>query len=299
MSGILSGFGHFVSGLSDMFGKISEITASPPSTPLSAPDPSARQGVWSAPSAPAATPVTPEPEPEPDFATGWLEDGTYLSGRGYDDAYNIKLNFVGAWTPSLSQAIVDAAEFYSRIIAGDLPGRHGIDDLEITARLSFIDGRGGVMGTGGFREVSSESGLPIRGEVNFDTADVQRLVDYNVFDDMAVHEMMHVLGFGTLWDRQGLVEDHDGDLRFVGSQATAAYRLFTPELAGQDELALVGVPVETEGGRGTRGMHWHEEVFGNETMTGWMDNHNHLSEMTVASLGDLGYILAPDAFDFI
>lgn len=301
MSGILSGFGQLVSGLSDMFDKLSEITSSAPSTPLPAPDPAGRAEVWTSTITVSSAPVvqTPAPTAKPAFATGWLDSDTYLSGKGYADAYNIKVNFVGDWTPSLSKAIVDAAEFYSRIIAGDLPGWQGIDDLEITARLGQIDGRGGVMGTGGFRQVSPESGLPVRGEMNFDSADVQRMVDYNVMDDLAVHEMMHVLGFGTLWDSKGLVKDYDGDLRFVGAQATSAYRLYTPDLAAQDALAHAGVPVETNGGQGTRGVHWHEQVFGQETMTGWLNNENHMSKMTVASLGDLGYILAPDAFDFI
>jgi hypothetical protein len=51
-----------------------------------------------------------------------------------------------------------------------------------------------------------------------------------------------------------------------------------------------GVPVEQDGGPGTRDSHWDEEIFGNEIMTGYINNSdNYLSQMTVASLDDLGY----------
>jgi hypothetical protein len=50
-----------------------------------------------------------------------------------------------------------------------------------------------------------------------------------------------------------------------------------------------GIEIEMDGGSGTVGVHWDESLFDGELMTGYVDSHNHLSEMTLASLKDLGY----------
>ena len=49
------------------------------------------------------------------------------------------------------------------------------------------------------------------------------------------------------------------------------------------------MPVEQGGGPGTRDSHWDEETFDKEIMTGFIDGQNFLSEMTVASLENIGY----------
>ena len=64
------------------------------------------------------------------------------------------------------------------------------------------------------------------------------------------------------------------------------------KMPGYDGLA--GVQVEQDGGAGTRDSHWDEETFGNEIMTGYINiSGNYLSDMSIASLGDLGYEMAP------
>jgi hypothetical protein len=50
------------------------------------------------------------------------------------------------------------------------------------------------------------------------------------------------------------------------------------------------VPVMNVGGAGTVNSHWRDGVLDPELMTGFLDSgFNPLSEMTVASLEDLGY----------
>ena len=51
------------------------------------------------------------------------------------------------------------------------------------------------------------------------------------------------------------------------------------------------MPVEADGGSGTRLSHWDETVFDTELMTGWYNSGetNPLSRITVASMADLGY----------
>jgi hypothetical protein len=56
------------------------------------------------------------------------------------------------------------------------------------------------------------------------------------------------------------------------------------------------VPVEATGGEGTAGVHWREDVLGEELMTGWLSGPAQpLSLTTVRSLEDLGYEVDPAA----
>ena len=60
------------------------------------------------------------------------------------------------------------------------------------------------------------------------------------------------------------------------------------KMPGYDGVA--GVAVEQDGGAGTRDSHWDDQTFGNEIMTGYINiNDNYMSDMTIASLEDLGY----------
>ena len=70
--------------------------------------------------------------------------------------------------------------------------------------------------------------------------------------NVIVHEIGHVLGFGTLWQAKGLLTGvGTSNPIFTGAQARAAYNaLFGTNAAG--------VPVENSGGSGTRDAHWRE-----------------------------------------
>ena len=102
------------------------------------------------------------------------------------------------------------------------------------------------------------------------------------------HEIMHVLGFGSLWNdgSHSLVSDS----KYTGEQALAAYR------AAVDPNATF-ISVEDGGGSGTAGSHWDEQALDDELMTGYINNDgsaatisdNYLSEFSVMSLADLGY----------
>ena len=113
----------------------------------------------------------------------------------------------------------------------------------------------------------------------------------------ALHEIGHVLGFGTLWDDFGYLQDPAGaaasrspDTHFGGALATAAFNL-----AGGTSYPGAKVPVENDSARypAAQDLHWRESVFGNELMTGGVrgirGTFEPLSSVTVASLADLGY----------
>lgn len=211
-----------------------------------------------------------------------------------DTAFEIIVTFPdNSLTPAQQQVFRTAARRWSQIIVGDLPdvtlGGRVIDDIEITATAPFIDGRGGILGSAGPREIrSGAEGLPITGAMQFDSADVASMVSDGTFTGVILHEMGHVIGIGTLWQRSNLVVGVGGaDPQYVGERGIAEYQA----LLGTSTRPS-GVPVENSGGGGTRDAHWRESVFVSELMTGYAERPGvamPISRLTVGSLEDLGY----------
>ncbi|WP_157598797.1 leishmanolysin-related zinc metalloendopeptidase [Tateyamaria omphalii] len=167
--------------------------------------------------------------------------------------------------------------------------------VRIDVSVRPLDGTDGVLGQAGPTVLRPDTELPVAGIMEFDQADVQNLEAGGRFEDVVLHEMAHVLGFGTLWDRKGLITGAGTmDPRFVG---TASRR----EFAALDPDGEQAVPVANTGGPGTREGHWRELVFGNELMTGFLSGEvRPLSRLTLASFEDLGYPVdyaAADPFD--
>jgi hypothetical protein len=203
-------------------------------------------------------------------------------------AYNITIEFKGTWTQDLHDVFVHAADRLANLITGDVPdvnvimkgGIKLVDDILFTAELKPIDGVGGILGQSGPTSVRTGSYFPATATMQFDSADAANFNSQGLFDEIVTHEMLHGVGFGTIWGYLGLVSGSD----FIGANALAQYNLL---LGGG---SATGVPLETGGGSGTAGSHWSEAVFDHELMTGYIDAApDPLSAMTVASLKDLGY----------
>jgi hypothetical protein len=123
--------------------------------------------------------------------------------------------------------------------------------------------------------------------MSFDTADLAEMQANGTLLDVITHEMGHVIGIGTIWmNKKLLVGANTTNPRFTGTGAKKEYGL----LKGTGPVA---VPVENTGGAGTRDSHWRESVFKNELMSGFIAAPNNpISKLTVASLKDLGYVVA-------
>jgi hypothetical protein len=221
----------------------------------------------------------------------------YTSGGDAATSYNIEVIFVGDWTLALQQAVIDAADYLSNIILSDIVDYVGsggflIDDLRINATLEPIDGTGGILGEAGptwFR--LDGSFLPVEAEMTFDSADAEAKLSSGLWDEVVLHEIIHALGFGIIWDALGLTTGSvaEDDYRFIGENAIAAYNFEFTDIADNDPDSLLGVPIETDGGLGTAGGHWDEAILDNELMTGYIDGSNYLSDTTIAALEDMGY----------
>ena len=157
--------------------------------------------------------------------------------------------------------------------------------MRIDAAGRQIDGPGRVLGQAGPIDLRPGSFIPATGIMSFDSADLDQMEQDGSLVSVIVHEMGHVLGFGTIFHRVGLIAGAGGpDPRFTGAHATREYG----DLLGSFERPL-SVPLANAGGPGTRDGHWRE-VFANELMTGVLDaGTNPISRLTIGAFEDLGY----------
>ncbi len=125
--------------------------------------------------------------------------------------------------------------------------------------------------------------------MQFDVADLGALEAGGALEATVLHEMMHVLGFGTIWPDAGLLAGVGTGLPyFTGAQARSAFVTYN----GGGSYPSSPVPVEgSTGSAGTDNSHWRESDFDDELMTGFLDRNvpEAVSATTVASMQDLGY----------
>jgi hypothetical protein len=237
------------------------------------------------------------------------------SPAGAASPFTIEVRFVGGLTEPQKAAFAAAANRWTKVIVGDLPSVNvegeEIDDVVIVAQGEEIDGAGQILGQAGPtalrpRSAGKSALLPAKGIMTFDSADLAEMEADGSLGDVITHEMGHVLGIGTIWELKRLLKGaRTNNPRFVGRKAREEFvtlqsvrqsgrRLSRRRRLQRRRRARAGnakaVPVENQGGPGTRNGHWREAVFANELMTGFVDvAPNPLSRLTVASLQDMGY----------
>jgi hypothetical protein len=228
--------------------------------------------------------------------------------------FAIELQFLSAVTPAQMAAFAAARQRWESLIVGDLANvsvnapadscgtgspaiRRTVDDLLILVTLTPLDGTGNVLGASAPCYIRLQGRLPVVGLMRLDADDLDQLQTAGLLQTVILHEMAHVLGFGTIWTDLNLLADASPppgtDPHFTGAQATTAFNA----VGGASYVASLKVPVENTGGPGTVDSHWRESVFGNELMTGSVNEVNPLSRVTVASMADLGYTVNLAAAD--
>ncbi|HEY2825614.1 MAG TPA: hypothetical protein VGI83_08725, partial [Gemmatimonadales bacterium] len=101
-----------------------------------------------------------------------------------------------------------------------------VKGIVIFAQVSAIDGVGSILGSAGPCVVRNVTNLPIVGSMQFDSADMNAMLADGTLNGVVLHEMMHTLGFGTIWgpDMQDEVAAPDGlDPRYLGAGAQSEY----------------------------------------------------------------------------
>ena len=172
-----------------------------------------------------------------------------------------------------------------------------LSSMFINADVEPIDGSGGILGSAGPTELVNDGSvwLTTHGNMRFDVADMADLAADGTLEDVILHEMVHVIGMGTLWNANNLYINNSG--QYTGANGLAQYQI-------EFDSAATSVPVELDGGAGTANGHWDEGSqtvidtnninFGRPLsaalLTGTLDtNDPYISNTTGGALQDLGY----------
>eukprot|EP00037_Helgoeca_nana_P025457 m.278666 g.278666 ORF g.278666 m.278666 type:complete len:472 (-) comp26954_c0_seq3:74-1489(-) len=207
-------------------------------------------------------------------------------------------------------------------LSPSIPGfAPGTFTLTIEVTMSTIDGPGLILGSAGPKSVvrfgATPSGvgphtfLPDAGVMLFDVEDTPRLVADQELGDVILHEMGHVIGFGTLWTLDEQTDPfYSTATRLVNSDQTfytgaLGAAMYCREVTGTDAAdcgAVERIPLEDTGGPGTAGGHWDETFAGavptigtnqisftNVLMTGFLNGPTLMTAFTCMALQDLGY----------
>src|SRR4029079_9367229 len=85
----------------------------------------------------------------------------------------------------------------------------GIDDLLIFASVGAIDGPGNVLAFSFpcFIRQPAPNIQTLIGIMKFDSEDLENMIARGNLTDVIQHEMLHVVGVGTLWEDLSLIAD--------------------------------------------------------------------------------------------
>ena len=216
--------------------------------------------------------------------------------------------------PRFRNTFLQAEAFWESRLLGYSPllpaqVRSQLTRLQINAQTAAIDGVGGILGSAGPTNVVRWGGpgpkqfqsrpiaIATSSQMQFDIADIVSLQQTGSLLDVVKHEMGHALGFGSLWNGNGLLTTILGGPQYTGTYGLGKYRT-----ESGNRFARF-VPVEQQGGGGTAGSHWEDnDPFFNkrgtlrqsELMIGSIDPGNetkYTTETTWASLADLWFIV--------
>lgn len=235
-------------------------------------------------------------------------------------AFDIQVTNLSGLTPSQIAAFAAAEATWESLIPFYKPGIN-IPALVIDASGVPIDGPGGILGQAG-PTAGTVQGTPdlfllaTAGIMEFDTADLAALEASGALGEVILHEMAHVMGFGTLWSASAATSGTVTNAQEVYVNGTGQYTGTYGLNAWRNEFMGPGagpgaafVPIELGGGPGTANGHWNEVNGGagltgitdslgrdmrNELMTGWLNSPTFISDTTVQSFWDIGYSTVPE-----
>ncbi len=225
--------------------------------------------------------------------------------------------FTASELQTLQRAIVDAETMWEGTVIGYQP------EIQIDALEVEVVGTTGIFADASATSTDLQGGFRLsrKGRIRIGPDTVSELADWqgsgvNTVDELMAHEIGHLLGIGTHWEANGVYEPGSG--KYTGEHGLAAYRL---EFDSEANF----VPVELNGRLGTKEKHWDQimrsdAVEGNpddpfslspllgitdshgrdlalELMTGAIDpdyGEPFLSNTTIQSLRDLGYVVVPE-----
>lgn len=217
-----------------------------------------------------------------------------LRGNAEAGMFSITINPSANIDPTTESLFMSAVNFWESSLLGT---QEDIDiNLVIDASTPTIDGNGNVLGSASNSNASylTNNGLFLYatlGSMRFDIDDITGMNQTTLYN-IILHEMAHVIGFGTLWnsDRfsvsgfQDVYENGSGE--YTGEYALALYQEIY-------DSSATYVPIELDGGSGTANSHWDEGFINDpsELLTGYLDPNPYVSDISLASFADIGYVV--------
>ena len=231
-----------------------------------------------------------------------------------EDPFNIELVFLDDFSDDNKALFQQAARRWETIITEGLPdvdfstdpqniGLTLVSDTVDDLRIFVLKDALNVAGLGGpyYTRPGNPVGLPAVGGIIISDTFIDRYRNHEplyqverILRDLMLHEITHVLGFGTLGAQTGLVRDLFGDTYFSGARAIEAFNA-----AGGENYRGNKVPVEFgEHSCNIGGSHWRAEVFRGlerrydaEIMEPTIERTHVISAITIQALADLGYVV--------
>ncbi|MCA9188865.1 MAG: leishmanolysin-related zinc metalloendopeptidase [Pirellulaceae bacterium] len=199
------------------------------------------------------------------------------------------------FTAAQEQLFDQAAAVWKDVITGYQDGIT-LSGIVVDANIQALDGKNGTLAQAGPSGSRRQAGYRVttRGEITIDSADLNSLPTSELVSVIA-HELGHIIGIGTQWTGNSVYVNGSG--RYTGQYGVAAYR-------EEFNASATFVPVELNGGSGTANSHWDEltsvrnadgQRLADELMTGYLSGSNFLSNTTIQSLRDIGFVIANPA----
>ncbi|MFB9995233.1 excalibur calcium-binding domain-containing protein [Deinococcus oregonensis] len=221
--------------------------------------------------------------------------------------FSVELRYLGKTLNAAQQATVrEAAARVSALIASpfvpvtlDLPANScdsNLPRIREKVQQFFVFVRVSDLGEDKYAEAApcdlhDGSYLPIYGVVDLNSNGLSDLPRVDLLDTM-VHEMLHALGVGTLWeadyrvslsgksDDKNLIKKVNGKYYYTAPKALAAYKTLGGTVGA-------GIPLDADAG------HWAGSAVCSEILSGDAGDYtgrvNPVSPLTLGALEDLGY----------
>ncbi|MFK7768081.1 MAG: hypothetical protein AB8B55_12730 [Mariniblastus sp.] len=219
-----------------------------------------------------------------------------------------------------AEAAIEARiQFYSSEIPRVI--RDQLSSIKLAATVAPIDGAGGTLAQAGPTAILTLShedptspftrdrpwAVAVAGDITFDLDDFPALQADGILQSTVEHEMLHALGFGTLFELNNLAAPLGG----IGLTQYTGGKYALPLFRQETGNPLVSfVPLEQRGGPGTALGHWVDlppffnqvftDAFTKELMTGFAGDIDpnsgqivfaptFVSQATYGALADLGF----------
>ncbi len=223
----------------------------------------------------------------------------FTTAASDDRRFSIEVNF-GLGTESLNEtlrnAVQEAARTWENIISSTFDGSYTLT-IDITGEDLGNSALAGATWDSGRFDLNGRF-MPTTGIAIINTnSTILSILTSNTsfFQDVMTHEFGHVLGIGSLWETErstsGSTLGRNLVNRSAGTYSANTYAgWYYGELLGT--YAQTAIPLTTGEGEGSDYSHWREQIFDSELMTHRAEStttNMPLSQLTIASLRDLGY----------